>query len=164
MVHCNNSAIKPRCQHTVRFFGRANTGAHPCQARGRGWAHPAAPVPGHARGQTLVLVGTGRARQGLPPPPLAQKKRSAHIEYSRHSFSLVPNLSKYLCQGGIFGTTGCAKIPRIPDFPLLFYARVHRNYTGTRSDEIVGGPREELRSFSRKKGVSMNTRLRLIYV
>ena len=84
MVHCNNSAIRQRCQHTVRSFGRGNTGAHPCQARGRGWAHPAAPVPGHARGQTLVLVGTGRARQGRPPPPLAQKKRPAHIETAVH--------------------------------------------------------------------------------
>ncbi len=48
--------IRPRCQHTVRSFGRGNTGAHPCQARG----------------------------QGQPPPSLAQTKGSAPLLCHNH--------------------------------------------------------------------------------
>ncbi len=80
------------------------------------------------------------------------------------SFAISPHLSwggtarTYFRQGSsVIGFLTAESLQRGKDCKQLllrpiYVTRLHRNYTDTRLDEIVGGPREELRSFSIKKG------------
>ncbi len=123
--------------------------------------------------QVIVFKGgQGRVVLSHPWPPrhlcilhVESNHRHADFQYSRHSFSLVLNLSKYLCQGRIFGTTRWAKIPKIPYLPLLFCARLHRNYTDTKGQtKLLEGLAKSFDHSLEKKGVGGKLAIRTMFV